>query len=160
MADFSIAPLDIFFIVILVFFIFRCMIKGFVSEFMAMISVVGGIYAGIVFSASLSAFLARFTNGSKWTQSVAFLIIFLSTYLTAKFLENLFHSFIEKIELKRLDRSLGLFWGILEGAAVIFVILFVLRIQPFLDYDKITAGSRAAEICGKLFFYFPNSISG
>ena len=161
MDNFHISPADIVFILIILFFTARAVIKGFVAEFVSIASVVGGIIAGFVFSSILTNYIAQHFNISWWNRLISFLIIFLAIYILLKLIEKLFYSLIEKIQLERLDRSLGLFLGLLESCVIILFAVSIVDAQPFFSADKIFSDSIVVEYARKILSAMPeNNIIG
>jgi len=146
---------DIIFILIILFFTARCIIKGFVAEIMAVLSVIGGVIAGYIFSAALSSVIDQYIGISGWNRLISFLIIFLTVYLVIKFLERIFYSLIEKVNLERLDRSLGLFLGLFEGIILILLIVTILDAQPFFPADRLLSDSIVALYVRKILILMP-----
>ena len=64
---------------------------------------------------------------------VVFLIIKLAQMIVSKIFEWSI--------LKSLDRTLGFIFGIVEGAAVVCLIIFLLSVQPFFDVTNLFDGS-------------------
>ena len=155
MNNIHVSAIDIVFILILLFFTIRCIVKGFVAEIMAFLSVAGGVIAGYLFSSSLSLVIDQYIGKSGWNRLISFLIIFLTIYLIIKFLERIFYSLIEKVNLERLDRSLGLFLGLFEGIILILLIVTILDAQPFFPTDRLLSDSIVALYVRKILIHIP-----
>ncbi len=139
--DLTIMPIDIFFSAIILFMTIKAIIRGFVTEVMSIAAIGLGILLGVLFSAMLGDFIGQKFGVSNWNQVVAFLIIFLVSYLLIKIFENGLNSLIDKIHLDKLDRSLGLFFGIIEGAAIVMIVVFIIEVQPLFNTEKIETES-------------------
>jgi membrane protein required for colicin V production len=133
--------LDIIFSLIILFAAIRGSIRGFVKEVGSTASLILGIAAAVLFSGTGSRFLSQYIGDSVWTQLIAFLIIFIVVYLVVKLFENALSSLVERINLEKLDHALGLFIGTAEGLFFVFIILFLLNLQPFFDPAPITQDS-------------------
>ena len=133
----NISPLDIVFFVILAVAAIRCVIKGFVEELFTFISVFGSILAAILFHRPLALLINSVIGESLWNPFIAFLVIFLIIYLITKLVEKALHNMIDRVELEKLDQSLGLFIGIIEGLFIIVAVVFILKIQNFFDADSL-----------------------
>jgi membrane protein required for colicin V production len=81
---------------------------------------------------------------------VAFLLLFVITYLLVKLLESLLHGLVERIQLEKLDQALGFFLGLVEGFLLLAVLVFLLRIQPLLDVENLFAGSFLADLMQRI----------
>lgn len=141
---------DIIFSIIGLFFIIRGIIRGFVAEFMSLAALVCGIVIGFFFQSNLSPHLKEHISNDTWRPIVAFLIIFVSTYVIVKIIELCLHKIISTIQLNGLDRSLGAVWGFLVGAAVISLIVFLIYSFDFKAGIKILENSIAADFA-KIF---------
>ena len=156
MSSINIVPIDIIFCVVIIFFTIRCIIKGFVTEFLSMAAVIGGIGAGIIFSGTVSIYIDKYIGKSGWNYLISFLILFIIVYLIIKMIEKILSRFIERVELEQLDRALGLFLGIIEGAVVVLIIILLIKLQPLFPYDKIADKSIAFSLAEKIFVYLPD----
>ena len=156
MNSISIVPVDIIFCVVIIFFTIRCIIKGFVTEFLSMAAVIGGISAGIIFSGTLNRYIDIYIGKSGWNYLISFLVLFIVVYLIIKMFEKMLCRFVERVELEQLDRALGLFLGLVEGAVVVLIIILLIKLQPLFPYDKIADGSIAFSLAEKIFVYLPD----
>lgn len=142
----SIGVADIVFVFIILILVIRAVYRGFVREVMGMVAVVGGVIMGLVFSPWLTERMGETFSSSKWNPLIAFLSIFLATYLVVKILESLISSVLERLMLTNLDRALGLFLGLLEGVIVVVMLIFIVQIQPLIEPDKILEDSAIAKL--------------
>ena len=139
------APLDIFFAVIFLILTVRCIFRGFITEFMTIQAVVGGIILSLLFSPQVTMILDDMVRPSRWNPIIAFLVIFLVVYLVMKLLESLLTRFFERLNLENLDRSLGFFLGMIEGVLALFLLVYLISIQPFFDPAPLLEGSIVAK---------------
>ena len=157
MGNFYISPVDVVFIIVILFFTARAVIKGFVAEFISVASVLGGIIAGFVFSSILTNYIAKYFKISWWNRLISFLVIFLIVYILLKLIEKFFYKVIEQIELQKLDRSLGLFFGLLESCIIILFVVSVIDAQPFFPADKIFSDSVIVVYARKIISAIPEN---
>ena len=136
-AAWNISVLDILFGVIILIAMIRCILKGFIAEFLSVAAIILGIAAAIIFSGGGADLLIRYTGIQRFAQLSAFLIIFLLVYLITKLFEGLLQRIFERLKLEKLDRSLGFFLGIIEGALAVTVIVIVLELQPFFPAEDL-----------------------
>lgn len=136
-AAWNISILDILFGVIILVAMVRCILKGFIAEFLSVAAILLGIAGAIIFSGVGADLLSRYTGIQRFAQLAAFLIIFLLVYLITKLLEGLLQRLFERLKLEKLDRSLGFFLGIIEGVLAVTVIVLVLELQPFFPAEDI-----------------------
>lgn len=148
--------LDYVFVGIVVILTVRALVRGFVHEFMSVAGLVLGIVAAVLFSGMVAVKLAPFLGNSGWTQVAAFLGLFIVVYLVVKLFESGLNRLIESINLDSLDRALGFFLGIVEGLVVVFVVLLVMRLQPFFDVSVVVSKSVFAAALLPLMPYATN----
>ncbi len=137
----DVTGIDIVFIVILLFTTIRAGIRGFVKELMSMAAVILGITAAVVFSGVVAAALVDYVESDAWSQVIAFLGLFLVVYVVVKIFETALNRLVERIHLDSLDHALGFFLGVVEGLVVVFVLLLLLQLQPFVSPDRMIAES-------------------
>ena len=146
-------PLDIVFIILLAILVIRTTVRGFVAEFMAGAAVLGGVLAATLLSGVVAPLLEQVIGVSMWNQVIAFLAIFILVYLIVKLSETWLANAIENAEMENLDKALGFFLGIVEGVLVIFLLLFIIYVQPFFDGAALVDGSFFGAVFSPLFPY-------
>jgi len=144
----SFSVLDFIFIALVLLFIIRCYLKGFISELLSMAAIVLGLLASLFFYKNGGEFLReRFWPEMKTIPEIlAFIALFLIVFVVVKLLEVMLKGIINGIRLGGADRFLGIIFGFAEGLAVISLILFVLRIQPLFDPSSILSESFFANL--------------
>ncbi|MGI9255462.1 MAG: CvpA family protein [Salinispira sp.] len=152
-------PLDIICILLLLVFIVRGLIRGFVTEFSAIAAILAGVLIASFFSGIAASVLDQYLEPSFWNQVIAFLSLFIVTYLIVKLFEAGLKSLIEKANLTNLNKALGVFLGLLEGFSLIFIAIFILQLQPFIQTDTLIAESLFATMLQPLFPYARQLIS-
>ncbi len=146
----NISAFDIVSIIILLILAVRGTFRGFVAEIMSMASVLVGIIIAVIFTHSVSILLQEYIGESFWNTVIAFLGLFLISYLIIKVFESSLNSIIEKVQLEKLDQSLGFFLGLIEGFLFIIILVFILRAQPLIVIDKMLENSFSADISDKI----------
>ena len=152
-AAWNISVLDILFGVIILVAMIRCILKGFIAEFLSVAAIILGIVGAIIFSGAGAGILQRYTGIQRFAQLASFLIIFILVYLITKLLEGLLQRLFERLKLEKLDRSLGFFLGILEGGLAVTIIVLVLELQPFFDAEGLLEESFIARNILKVLPY-------
>ncbi len=143
----TIAAFDIVCAVLMLILVIRCALRGFVDEIMSMASVVLGILAAVLFYQNGAAFIReKWIDMKVLPEVLAFAAIFLIVFLLIRLVEFLLKDIINGINLHRLDRFLGMLFGVLEGFVLICLILFILAVQPLFDPTPIFQNSIAAEL--------------
>ena len=139
--DFTVLPIDVFFTVVVLFMTIKAIVRGFVKEFLGLAAIGMGILLGVLFSPLLADFISDNFGHSNWNQVIAFLVIFLVAYILIKIFENGLNALVDKINLEKLDKSLGLFFGIVEGFALVMIIVFIIEVQPIFNTEKLESES-------------------
>jgi membrane protein required for colicin V production len=144
----GIAPLDIICTVLIILLVLRCALRGFVGEFMAMASVVLGLLGAFFFYKNGAVFIReRFLPELKLIPGIlAFVLIFLVIYALVRLVEYILRDIIERIQLGKVDRFLGVFFGLAEGIVLTGLVLFVISVQPLFDPDPVLNGSLFARL--------------
>ncbi len=148
----NIGTADIIFLVILLISIIRVTVKGFVDEFFSKAAVIVGAIVAIIFYQLFTPFISGLVGDSFLSPIIAFLILFLATYLIIKLLQVLIGSLFENGSLRSLDRALGSFLGLVEGVLVIIILLMIFNIQPFFDTTEFLADSFFAKFLSPFMF--------
>ena len=142
-----IAAVDVIIIVIIALFALRCTLKGFVSEFFSMAAlVIGLLFAIFFFRRAAIVFAERFMPESRvLPEIISFALLFAIAFAIIKMLETLLKSIVGKIKLTGIDRFLGFFYGVAEGLVVVYLLLFLINIQPLFNSDIVLGNSIIAE---------------
>jgi len=140
--------IDIVFILLILLFVIRCYLKGFISEILSMAAIVLGLLASLFFYKNGAEYLKmRYWPDLKIIpEIIAFVALFLIVFIIMKLLEIMLKNIIEGIKLGGADRFLGIIFGLTEGLVVVSLILFVLRIQPLFDPSSLLSDSIFARI--------------
>jgi membrane protein required for colicin V production len=144
----SFAVIDFVFALLMVLFALRGYIRGFVSEVMALASVVFGLLAAIMLFRAGGGFIReRFMQDiAAIPEIIAFAAIFLIVFIITRILESVMKDVISGFHLDGLDRFLGFFIGLAEGLVIVCLVLFALYRQTFFDQQSITADSFFAKL--------------
>jgi membrane protein required for colicin V production len=135
----EIAAIDWVFVVLALIFIIRSGLKGFISEFTGMASIILGILAALFLYKNGGIYLRRhfIPNIKIIPEILAFLAIFLIVFVLIRIVGFLLRDISERINLHSFDHFLGLILGIVQGLTVITLLLFVLARQPLFDSGPI-----------------------
>ncbi|MDR2102560.1 MAG: CvpA family protein [Treponema sp.] len=140
--------LDIVFAVLILLLVIRCALRGLIKELSAAASLVLGVLGGVFFHKQGGAFIRTkiLAEVPVLPEILAFIGIFLLVFFAMKFLERILRDIIEGIHLGGADHALGILFGLVEGIALIGLILLGLTIQPLFDAHPLLAGSIFARI--------------
>ncbi|TVQ21885.1 MAG: CvpA family protein [Spirochaetaceae bacterium] len=141
----NLAGIDIVFAVLILIMALRSGFRGFIREFMSMAALLLGLGVAVLFSGQTAVLVNEYLDAQAWSQVIAFLALFVLVYLFVKIFESALNRLVERINLANLDHALGFFLGVAEGLLLVFVLLLVLQIQPFVNPDTIVRNSVFAE---------------
>ena len=136
--------IDYFFLGILVFCIIMGVVKGFVDSVFDKAAPVLSVIASFLFYKPASVLFEDIISKPIFRSLAAFLAIFIAVFLITKLVQALLSKFFENQVMGGLNRALGFLFGVAEGAAIIFFLLFVISWQPFFDLSS---------VCERSFFY-------
>lgn len=116
-------------------------IKGFIDNVFGKLALVLGIFIAILFYKNIAGGLLKDIKIPFAANIIAFLLVFVVVFLIVKIVQMIVSKVFEWSILKSLDRTLGFFFGIVEGAVVICLIILLLDAQPFFDVSSLFDGS-------------------
>ncbi|QSI05667.1 CvpA family protein [Treponema pedis] len=127
-------------------------IRGFIAEFFSKAAVIVGGLVAVLFYKLFTPIISGLMGPQALSAVIAFLILFLATYLVIKLIELLLGSLFSNQSLKSLDRALGFFLGLIEGLLLIAVLLMLIHLQPVVNPAKLLDGSIFAKILSPFIF--------
>jgi membrane protein required for colicin V production len=127
--------IDIIFAILIALVVIRSGLRGIVEELLSMASLVLGLLASFFFYRAGGNFIrARFMPDMEIIPNVlAFIGLFVIVLIAVKILQFILQDILRRINLGGLDRFLGVLFGLLEGAALVSLVLFILSVQPLFD---------------------------
>jgi len=142
------AVVDFVFAGVIVLFVLRCAVRGFVSEIMSLAALAVGLLSAIFFFRTTAGFIREKLMPEVATvpEVLAFLAIFILVFIVARIIESILKGVVRAVGLGGLDRFLGVALGLAEGLLVVCVLLFLVGIQPFFDSEAVLRGSFFAEL--------------
>lgn len=126
-------------------------IKGFIDNVFGKIAFIAGILLGYLFYKDIATGLLKDIKVPYAANIIAFLLIFVVTFLVIKLIQMIIAKVFEWSILKSLDRTLGFIFGIVEGMAVVCLIIFLLTAQPFFSPMNILGGSFYYNLVSSVF---------
>ena len=137
----SFATIDWIFSIIILIFAVSGLIKGFIDNVFGKIAFVAGILLAYLFYKDVATGLLKDIKIPVAANIISFLLIFVVTFLVIKIIQMIVAKVFEWSILKSLDRTLGFIFGIVEGIAVVCLIVFLLTAQPFFNTQTLFEGS-------------------
>jgi membrane protein required for colicin V production len=150
--------LDIVFAIIVFFMLLRGLLRGALAELFSVGAIAMGIAVAVIFSGAAGAAVEEKLGARGWGRIIAFLGLFLVSYIVMKLAEKLLRGFVANVNLQNLDKALGFFLGLVEGIALLALIIFILRLQPVFDVDGILAGSLCVRMLDPLVVFVVKNV--
>ena len=143
--------IDWIFSILIIIFAISGLIKGFIDNVFGKIAFIAGILLGYIFYKDVARDLLKDIKVPYAANIIAFLLIFVVTFLIIKLVQMIVSKVFEWSILKSLDRTLGFIFGIVEGGAVVCLIIFLLSVQPFFPAQNLFEGSFYYNLVTSLF---------
>ena len=147
----SFTVIDWVFSGIILIFAIGGVVKGFIDNVFGKIAFIAGIILAWLFYKDIAGGLLKDVKIPYAANIIAFLLIFVVTFLVIKLVQMIIAKVFEWSILKSLDRTLGFIFGIVEGGAVVCLIIFLLTAQPFFSPMSILDGSFYYNLVTALF---------
>ena len=146
--------IDIVFLVVILIFTIIGVVKGFIDNIFGKLSWILAILGAFFFYDRVAvAFLSGI--GNKIVENIlSFLILFVVIFIVVKLIQVVLQKIFSGAILGSLDRALGFFFGIVEGLAIVTLIIFLLANQPFFSIDGLSSGSFFFELFNKYLSNF------
>lgn len=160
----SLGIIDYVFIGLTLLLVIRCTLRGFISEFMTLASLVLGVLGSLflyrncavflrsrgleAFTGKIPPFIQRLLPGlvRNIPEILSFVLIFAFVFVLVKLVEYLLTDIVERINLGGVDRFLGFLFGFAEGIMVTALLLLAFTLQPIFDAGPLLEGSFFAEL--------------
>lgn len=136
---------------IILIFAISGIVKGFIDNVFGKIAFIAGIILGYLFYKDIANGLLKDIKVPYAANIISFLLIFVVTFLIIKIVQMIVAKLFQWSILKSLDRTLGFIFGMVEGAAVVCLIIFLLTAQPFFNSMTILDGSFFYNLTSSLF---------
>ena len=136
---------------IILLFAIGGVIKGFIDNVFGKIAFIAGIILAYLFYKDIANGLLKDIKVEFAAKIISFLLIFVVVFLVIKIIQMIVAKVFEWSILKSLDRTLGFIFGMVEGGAVVCLIIFLLTAQPFFNSMTILDGSFYYNIVNSLF---------
>ena len=127
--------------IIILIFAIAGLIRGFVDNIFGKLALIAGIIAGFFLYDDAAAKIWNIIDNKTLANIVGFVTAFVIAFLVIKIIQLLISKIFSMRILKSLDRTLGFFFGAVEGFAIVGLLIFILNVQPFVPADKLLEGS-------------------
>lgn len=139
--------LDVFFVVILGFFLFRGIFRGLVLEISSIAGLVAGFLVSNRYYSDLQPVAARIIPGQEWSQVAAYLGIFLTTMFAVAILSLFLKKILRMIMLGWLDRLGGGLMGFIKAGLICGLTLLILTVFLPRNHELILTSQISPYIC-------------
>lgn len=129
----SLNLLDLGLLIIMVFFLVKALMRGFVREVIGLVGAVAAVVASAMFYQNLGGLLQSLSGvQASWWPAVAFAIILLVVFAIFLYIGSLLQRLIMSGPLSGLDRLLGAGVGLLKGLLISYLLInLLLLVNPF-----------------------------
>lgn len=126
-------------VLLLIIFVFVVisLVKGFIDQLFSKSAWILGIIAAIFLYSKLAVLFFEKINNMIICNILSFIAIFAATYIILRLIGLLVQKIVDITILKGLDRIFGAAFGLIEGFAIVCLIMFLINLQPFFDGSKI-----------------------
>ena len=150
---------DVIFLVIILIFAVIATAKGFINAIFGKLCWILGLIFAFLFYKKLTGYMKQLVHNETVSSILCFVLIFVIVFLFVKIIQTLLSKAFDGEIMKGLDRSLGFFFGLLEGFVVVFVFVFILMNQPWFDCYKIFEGSFFVKLIQPLLNYTSTNVT-
>ena len=133
----SFAVIDYIFCLVILVFAIIGVVKGFIDNIFGKLSWILGILGAFFFYDRVSRELLTGIRNVVLSNVVAFIILFVVIFLVIKIIQVILSKVFAGKILGSLDKALGFFFGIVEGLAIVALIIFILCNQTLFPVDGI-----------------------
>lgn len=131
------APIDVVFLLIIFLFAVLAGINGFLNEFFGKAAPVVAVWVALILYKPLVFPIQQYVKNMTVSVILSFTLIFVMAFIVVKLLQSMMKNIFGGEIFIQLDRFLGFLFGIIEGFAIVCVILILLRIQPWFSVTSI-----------------------
>ncbi len=124
--------IDVIFILLIIIFAVVATAKGFVKEIFNKASLILGILFASMFCNKLQPLLVKTITNVFLSKVVSFVLIFVIVFLVIQIVKVIVGRIFDSEIMNGLDRTLGFFFGIIEGLAVVMLLLLIMSNFKFL----------------------------
>lgn len=133
--------IDWIFAVVIAIFAIIGLSKGFIDNIFGKLAWILAVICGCFFYDDAAQLVLGSIENQILKSVVAFLMVFVFVFLIVKLVQVIVAKIFEWNILKSLDRTLGFFFGIVEGLVVVGLIIFLFTVQPFFSTERLFEGS-------------------
>ncbi len=133
--------LDLFFLAVVLLFAIIALIRGVWNELLDKAAIFLGVWFAILFYARLALLFNAKIKSNLLCCIIAFLSIFVVVFLLVKIIQHIVSPFLQNDLLGPLNHTLGFAFGVLEGLAVVVLLVMLLNALPWKEIRELLDGS-------------------
>ena len=103
----------------------------------------------------LSVPMMDFVKNQIASDVLSFLVIFIAVFLFIKIIQTILSKVFDGEIMKGLDRSLGFFFGLVEGIVIVYVFIFLALKQPWFPKPEFLTSSIFVKMFEHIINYVP-----
>lgn len=130
----------VFFVVVAAFAIIACF-KGFVDELFDRGAPLLAVWVAIFGYKMLAVKLLPYVHFPVLANIFGFLLVFIIVFLIVKVIQQVVGKVFEGKILGQLNHLLGFAFGMVEGLAIVALVLVIMTVQPWFDVSPVLGGS-------------------
>lgn len=147
----SFTIIDWIFSVIIIIFALSGLVKGFIDNVFGKLALILGIICACIFFDDAAEMAFKGIGNPALENILGFVSVFILVFLIIKIIQSIISKIFEWTILKSLDRTLGLLFGIVEGLAIVGLLIFILMTQPFFSIGRLFDGSFYYDLINRIF---------
>lgn len=126
---------DIIILVVIFMSAFFGLLRGFVKEAISLATWIIGVWIAATFASQMAEVLPIGVESAAVKQAIGFAVLFLLTLMVGAFVNFMVAHLVKKTGLKGADKAIGVGFGLLRGAIIILVFVFVGGMTPLPDLE-------------------------
>jgi len=149
----SFSLLDVIILIVILIFAIIGATKGFIKAIFGKLCWILGLLGAFFFHKKLLGHMIKLVKNETVSLILCFLLLFVVIFLVVKIIQTIIEKAFDGEIMKGLDRSLGFFFGVIEGLVVVFFIVFIMMKQPWFDCSKLFEGSLIIKLLTPMLDY-------
>lgn len=150
----SFAVIDFIFAIIVVITLIGGFARGFVENVLNKLGWIFAVILSAMFYEQMAFKLKAYISNDFLSKLAGFFIIFAIVFLVIMILKVILSKLFSGTILGGLDKALGGLFGVVEGIAISFIIIFLLELQPIFDVSPLLRGSFFASLMNSVTSQF------
>ena len=147
----SFTVIDWIFSVVIIIFALSGLLKGFIDNIFGKLACILGIIFACIFYDDAAEIVLNGIGNQAVQNILGFILVFTVVFLVIKIIQSIISRIFSFSILNSLDRTLGFLFGIVEGLAVVGLVIFILLFQPFISMESLFDNSFYFNLLNAIF---------